>query len=490
MERDLTTAIFSIFGSKLVLTLSGVVVTPVLVRLLGPNQYGEYAFLLSVVAITVVVVKFGAFKGTRKFIVEDRDIYDWKNMVLGFNIRLVLINSTIVCGLLIALTVRGGTSPIFGRVLPKYTLLLSGIILLRSVFAVVRSGLMGYGLESRSEPLLVTRKIIFGVSAVTLAYYKYGVAGVLFGEFLGLLVVTVVAQLFYSERVNISNVFKGFTELPRRSIFKYNMKTMLLALFLISLYNTDIILVRYYTGMTETGLYKAALTIAEFLWFAPMAVQIALLHSSSELWGQGETNNLSKLSSRAARYTFLFTALLILGLAALATPFVIFYYGEPFRAATEPLLLLLPGVLGFAIARPIFAVSQGQQNLRTLVVATAVASMVNVLLNILLIPKFGINGAAIATSVGYGSMLFLHIWVACRLGFNPMKDLRANRIVATVVVSAPVIFGLSGIISSPILSLLVVPPTGLLVFTGLAVKIGAIDMKELNILINRFKNIM
>jgi len=49
------------------------------------------------------------------------------------------------------------------------------------------------------------------------------------------------------------------------------------------------------------------------------------------------------------------------GLAALADIAVPIYFGAEAEPAITPLLLLLPGALGFAIARPILAVSQGKE---------------------------------------------------------------------------------------------------------------------------------
>lgn len=480
MRRNITTAIFSIFSSKIALALLGLFITPALVRLLGPAQYGEYAFLLSIIALLGVIVRFGVFKSTRKFIVEERNVDNWGNLVFGFNTRIIIINSLIITVLLVSFSVW----PIISQIPLEYAFLISAIISLRGIFAVFRSGLMGHGLERRSEPLLIGKKMVFGASAIILSYIGFGVSGVLLGEVLALLIIIAFTQEFFSDKFSYSYIFSNFKSLPKKSIFKYNISTMSVSLLLLSLYHTDIIILQYYEGMAKTGLYKAALILAEFLWLAPMSVQIVLLHSSSELWDQGDTEGLSNLSSKAARYSFLFTTLLVLGLAALATPFVVTYYGPQFSEAAKPLVLLLPGALGFAVARPIMSVNQGQQDLRTVVAATGTASIVNILLNIILIPKFGMRGAAIATSVGYGSMFFLHLMVAYRLGFNPTKDLRTRRIITTAALSALVIFGLSKIISSPMLSLLVVPPVGFIVFSGIAIKLGAVDIDELNKLFN------
>lgn len=102
----------------------------------------------------------------------------------------------------------------------------------------------------------------------------------------------------------------------------------------------------------------------------------------------------------------------------------------------------------------------------------------NLVLNVALIPMYGMRGAAVATSIGYGSMFALHVWSARSIGFDPLVDLRAGAIVLTTLASAPVIFGVNALIQSPVYSLIVVPPVGFVAFVGAAFATGAIRVKD------------
>lgn len=143
------------------------------------------------------------------------------------------------------------------------------------------------------------------------------------------------------------------------------------------------------------------------------------------------------------------------------------------------MLLLFHDVLGFALARPIFAIGQGKGALSPLILATGVAAVINLILNMLLIPEYAMVGAAVATSIGYGSMLLLHIIAARRIGYNPVSDLRLVRVSVTAVIAGGIIFGLSTMLGPTILSLIIVPPVGLLVYTIFALRTRAVDVEEL-----------
>jgi len=469
----------SILGSKVGTLLLGLLISPILVRLLGSGLYGDYAFILSLLGITMILVNAGIFDGTRKYIAEDREQSKWTEHVFGFYLRVATLLAVVAAFGYAVFSWFGFSQQYLGTKFDVYLYLLGGLILSRQAYALARSGLMGLGFEERSEPLKILQKMLFGVVGLSLAYVGYGVVGVLVGQVIASLTVSTIAFAILFRHLNVRAVFTGVpTEFPKRELLSFNGLSVLLILLTASLYHVDILLLRPIAGSQATGYYRAALVIAEFLWFVPNALQMILLHSSSELWSKGETERITALVSKATRYNLSLTLLLALGLAALASDFVPLYFGSEFKASVLPLLLLLPGALGFALARPIFAVGQGKGELRILIVATGTAALMNLVMNLLLIPRFGMAGAAVATSTSYGSMILFHIWAARRIGFDPIDDLPLTRITAVATLSAPIIFGTASLLNSPIVSLLVVPTVGFAVYTVLAIKFGVISLSE------------
>ncbi|SDK11207.1 Membrane protein involved in the export of O-antigen and teichoic acid [Halovenus aranensis] len=434
----------------------------------------------------MILVNAGIFDGTRKYMIEDREDPFWKEHVFGFYFRVALILA--VCASigygLFAWTEIPNT--IFGDRFSTYFLVLSILIISDQVHSLTRGGLMGLHLESRSEPLKILRRMLFGLFGIALAALNYGVTGVLVGQIIASGVVALISLLVIFRRLNSREVIKGVpSDLPRREILSFNSLSVILILLTASLQHTDILLLRSIYNSQITGYYKAALVITEFLWFVPYALQTVLLHSSSELWSENKTEQITSLVARTTRYNLSLTVLLSLGLGALASDFVPLYFGSEFKSAIQPLLILLPGTLGFALARPIFAVGQGKGDLGKLIGATGFAAVMNLGLNVLLIPKYGMVGAAAATSVSYGSMLFFHIVAARSIGFNPVADVRMARVAGAAVVTAAIIFPLSMLIESGIISLLIVPPTGFVVYAVLTIKLGIVSRNELRTLADR-----
>lgn len=487
MARDIIRGFLSILGGRVGRMVLSILVTPVLVRVLGSRGYGDYALAMSAVTLLMIVVNAGIFDGVRKYIAEARAFPDWEDHIFGFYARLAGLFVSVVVVLLVGLTYTGVIGRIFGQRFGTYFYVLAGLLIGNQFYELVRGALMGFGQEHYSEPLVVLNKLLFCVVGVGLAYIGYGVEGALFGHLVATLVVTIVGVLFLKRHLSLSFVTRpvpsGF---PRQELFSFNAFSVVLIFLTMSLYHIDILLLQPLSGSEQTGQYKAALVIAEFLWFVPMAIQLVLLQATSELWANENVDQITSIAARATRYTLLLTVLLALGLAALADPFVPLYFGSEFADAIDPLLLLLPGVIGFAIARPIYAIGQGKGDLRILILATGVAALLNVVLNLILIPRFGMYGAAVATSIGYGSMAGLHVWSARRIGFDPLADLRLGPIAVTSIGAAPVILGVAYIVPWPLLALIVVPPVGFSVYAGLALWTGALGTVETRRLLQRF----
>lgn len=479
MSRNVVQRFSAIFGSKVGVLALTVVTTPMLTRLLGSDGYGDYSFLLSTLQWLLVFVYAGAFKGVRKYIAEDRSD-EWTDHVFAFYFRFVAVLAIAAVVVITLVSRLPRFEAVLGPAFTRYFAVLALIVPVRAFFRIGRSALMGLGLEPYSEPLQIVDRLLFAASIAAVSLVGGGVAAALTSRAVSTGVAMLLAFWLVSRRIDLSTLTSRSTgPVPGKRLAIYGGSTMVLSFLLLSLYHVDVILLRLLVGSSETGHYRAALVVAEFLWFVPMAIQVTLLHSTSQLWVEERYDRLTEIATRAVRYTLLCTALLALGVAGLTEPFLTRYFGPSFDAAAGPLLLLLPGAIGFAIARPVFAISQGQENLRLLIGVTGVAALLNLALNLTFIPRFGASGAAIATTASYGSMFGLHVWTARRLGFDPLSELRIGPVLGTVLVAAVPIFGLPRVLGSGSLSLVVVPPVGAITFVALAFGTGAVSTDEI-----------
>ncbi|AGB39262.1 oligosaccharide flippase family protein [Natronococcus occultus] len=482
MADSLSSAVRSVVGAKLFVVFAGVLFTPALVRLLGPTEYGRYALVLSIFGLVNVVIAGGTSDAVRKYIAE-RSVPTWQAAVYGYVFRPTLLLGVLVGAAFWLAAWSGLAARLFGAPFTSLFYLLGGYALASQLATHNLRTLMGLELESRSEPLKVVEKTLFVVTALGLVVLGLGVEGVLLGHILASATVFVLALPVIARSIPLrALVSPPDVDLPKRGIVGYLASTVLFFLFLNSLYHVDVVLLQLWTTDETVGYYRGALSIAEFLWLAPTAVQLVLLQRISNLWATDDLTAIQRQAERATRYVLLLTVLLAIGVAALSGAFVPLYLGSAFTPSILPLLLLLPGVVGFAVARPTLAINQGRRSLRPLLVATGACSLVNLALNLALIPAYGMAGAAVATSIGYGSLVAFQALAARRLGYRPLAGLRWRPVLLSAAGTVLVVVPVALLAPSSLFALAVVPPLGALAYAVLSVVTGALtseDVREL-----------
>lgn len=479
MRRNFVTAFLSVVGSRILLMSSSVILTPAIIYFAGKTVYGEYGTLMSAWALAIILMNEGVTSGVRKYISEDRPEDGWKEKVFGYYLRLATLLALLTAAGFVLAARFGVVEALWSELDPRYFYLLAPLAFVAQFRGYVRQTLLGLKKEHIAEPIRVLDKVSFAAAAIAITYVGYGVAGIVVGRVLGSLVTGLVAAAFLARHISFRSVFEiPDRDFPRWELFTFNSNTVVYTFLLMSLYHIDILMLASETTPDRVAYYKAALVITEFLWFAPRSLQALMLQSTSNLWAQERYDRIQQIAARLTRYLILLTVIMAIGMYALASTFVPLYLGEGMRPTVEPLMLLLPGVIGFAIARLLLSVSHAKGDMRTLILATGASAVLNFVLNAALIPEFGLIGAAVATSIGYGSLALTQVYAANRLGYRPFSDARIPRIAVVALVSAVPIFLLSDAIESGVLSLLVVPVVGFAVYSALAIAVGAVGLPE------------
>lgn len=206
--------------------------------------------------------------------------------------------------------------------------------------------------------------------------------------------------------------------LLRRSL-AFGVKTYVAQIFFYLVLRVDQILVAHYAGYRQLGLYALATTVAELLWLLTDPLASALIpHVVRARVGDDR-----RLTFSTARLSLCISMTAAIGgwfLVPLVVPAV---YGRGFVGAVPALRLLLPGVVALATARPMGAVlvKEGRMLITSLLSLGALG--LNVVLNLALLPRIGIRGASIASSVCYAALALSYLAISRRRGVAGWRDL-------------------------------------------------------------------
>jgi O-antigen/teichoic acid export membrane protein len=168
-------------------------------------------------------------------------------------------------------------------------------------------------------------------------------------------------------------------------------------------YRVDLFLVNLLMSPASAGIYYVAIQFGQAMWIVSKAVSTVLLPRLAQL--HGEEHKRLELTPLVSRLVFGGTLLAALLLALVAKPVVGLLYGAEFAGAVMALLLLLPGIVCDAATRIISYDFSARGKPEYNYYLSPIVVVINVAANLLLIPRFGIVGGAIATSIAYAANL-------------------------------------------------------------------------------------
>jgi O-antigen/teichoic acid export membrane protein len=187
------------------------------------------------------------------------------------------------------------------------------------------------------------------------------------------------------------------------------------ALLGLLIYNADLIFLRFLRGRADVGYYAAAYSLIAFLINLGIAYSLSLLPTLTRLTGDPEQRH--ALYHSAVAQVFAVSLPIAVGGFFVAPGIIDIVFGKEFGPSGAALAILLISVpLSLVRDVPIIALmSDGEEPLVLRV--TGAAALVNLVLNAVLIPPFGIHGAAAATTVTEGIRLIVAVWLARKIGF-------------------------------------------------------------------------
>jgi O-antigen/teichoic acid export membrane protein len=170
-------------------------------------------------------------------------------------------------------------------------------------------------------------------------------------------------------------------------------------------YRLDMFIVNFFLGPAGVGIYTVTVRLAELLWYLPNAVGFVIFPKAAA----SEPEEMNVFTPRVFRITLGLTALGALGLGVIGRPVINFVFSSAFIGAYMPLLVLLPGVvlLGGSKVLTNEIAGRGYPHYNSL--NAALALVVTVVLDLVLIPRYGVLGAALASSTAYAMVLFTAI---------------------------------------------------------------------------------
>lgn len=174
--------------------------------------------------------------------------------------------------------------------------------------------------------------------------------------------------------------------------------------------NADILILSLFVEPSAIAVYFAASRIIQLVAFVPYAATAATAQRFSALNAVGDHAGLRKLARHTTRFTFI-VASGAAGFIYLIAPFLLDMFGAGFSYAMPVLLALMVGMMVQTFAGPGEDLLTMLGHERICASSAAAALILNIILNLLLIPIYGVLGAAIASAVSIGLRSLVLTWL-------------------------------------------------------------------------------
>lgn len=410
-ERSLRTNLITITGSTLARVILGFAASVVVTRTLGPEGRGQFSFVLTTLAILVMLAGAGGFTAvTATSVRHGRSVAQ-------------LYPATAATAAGIAVVVGGGFSVAYLVLRDSLFGGVSGLAVLAVAVTLIPTLVMGYwSVVAALDDRLVSFSVgsVVGSALYLVAVTAAAATGTLStGTALLLWVVGSLTPLVTVAR------WKRLVPRPGQrtvtgELLRHAMRANFGDIALLLVMRIDVLAVKGYRGFTEVGVYAVATALAELFLQGGVSLRVVFLRKQGR---PTERAALAALLARSTRLLFVGGLVGAVVMAFLARPAITLVFGPTFAGAGRAAAILAPGVLAVALQGPLRDYILVESRAVLLNVMAGLTLVLNVAANVVLLPTHTYLVAAVISTLTYIVNFLVCALYFCRLTDTTLKQL-------------------------------------------------------------------
>ena len=392
-----------IMGDKVTNLGVSFLITVVVARYLGPEEFGLFSYAISVSALFAAAGHMGLSGLVVREIVKKPDE---RGTTLGTTLGLKLIG---MGGGYLLLLLYAGLYEGFSSI--EFALLaIAGAVLLLRPFDIV-----DFWFQAFVQARYVTFARISGLlvsSALKLSFVFFG-ASVIYFVAANVMQAFVVAAMFlvlYSTKSSIKFSEWSFSWARAKELFGQGWMVYLGSIFAVIYLKVDQVMLRWFEGTESVGIYAVAAQFSEAWYFVPAAIVTSLFPKLIKLREQSQ-KEFDYRFQQLLDLLFILALVIAVIMTFASEALVTIFFGEHYLESADILVIHIWAAL-FIFMRAAFSKWILIENVLVFSLITqGIGSGVNVALNYFLIPKYGATGAAFATLISYSFASFFSLFL-------------------------------------------------------------------------------
>lgn len=376
-------------GEKVLRLLIALSVGVWVTRYLGPEQFGMLSYAQSFVGIFGALSSLGLNDIIIRELVKDQD---HKNVILGSSFGLQTLGSTVIMIILIINIYLNDNEPLTNKII-----IILGLLTFINSFNVIASY---FHSQVKSKFYAIAGLVGVFISALLKVYLILGHYSLIYFVYvLAFDVIFLVSGLiwFYTKSGQSLLAWR-FSWSVAKSLLK-DAWPLILSGIIVSIYmKIDQVMIKEYLGNGEVGQYSAAVRLSEAWYFIPTIICSSLFPAIINAKLKDDKLYMDRLQ-RLYNLMVVLGAVIIVPVLTLSDWMIHLLYGEAFQRSAGVLNIhILGSVFVFlGVANQKWFISENFQAYN--IICLGFGMLVNIILNIIMIPRLGIMGAAYATLI-------------------------------------------------------------------------------------------
>ena len=406
---------FITFVIRVITAIFTVVISVIIARVLGPRGQGIYSVAVLFPSLLLVFTSFSLNSTVTYFLAKGK--YSQKQ-ILGASVILNFLISffTVLIGVVIIFFFGERFFPDIERIYLFLALAFAPLTLFFNLGCQIFLGLQKF---NKYNFISIFQSGLFLVFvAILLLTMRFGVTVTMFSQAISYFIAIVILSfLIIKETKGID--FKLNKEYLKE-YFLYSIKGHLGNVFDFLHSRIDLFLINLFLNPFSAGIYFTSVRLVEGVWIFSGSIGTVFFPKAAS---EKDPQKLKELTPLVCRNVLFLSALIIIFLFVVSGWLIPFLYSADFSGAILPFRILLVGILaicGYGILGSDLG-ARGKPMINTYAIGISV--LLNIILNLFWIPKWGINGAALATSVSYTVMFLVTIVVYIKISGNKIKDI-------------------------------------------------------------------
>jgi len=380
-------------------------------NILSPAAYGEVSIALTIMSVSVTVCLLGLSQGIPRYIsrfeATEKKRGVWVSGILvSFFAALVVavllyLNADFLATHLFERANATRLVRLFAVALPCVTGLLIGVSGVRGMENTIYKTYTKDLLYPFFRIVLVTVLLIFGFGVMAAGYAYIVAAAISF----------VVAHLL------LNNLFPliGRFELRVRELMRFSLPLVIATLLASLLLRTDTVMLGYFRESFEVGQYSAAYPLGRGMLILLSSFGFMYLPLASSLDAEGKRDEIDAIYATTTKWVYIGTFPAFVTMVFFSEDLLRIFFGAKYTPGGIALTILAVGFFSNAIGGRNRETLSALGHTRYVLLSNSIAFVLNITLNLVLIPRYGFVGAAVASAM---SIIFLNIFVCAILAFK------------------------------------------------------------------------